>query len=71
MITLVLLGIVAGGMMQIIAKQQKFYNGNSGVLGTRSNVRQGVTVFQSDLRGINPRRDIYAGEMKSTSIEFR
>jgi hypothetical protein len=71
MITLVLLGIVAGGMMQIIAKQQKFYNGNSGVLGTRSNVRQGVAVFQSDLRGINPRRDIYAGEMKSTSIEFR
>ncbi len=71
MITLVLLGVVAGGMMQIIARQQKFYNGNSGVLGTRSNVRQGVAVFQSDLRGINPRRDIYSGEMKTTSIEFR
>lgn len=71
MITLVLLGIVAGGMMQIIARQQKFYNGNSSVLGTRSNVRQGVAVFQSDLRGINPGRDIYSGGMKSTSIEFR
>jgi prepilin-type N-terminal cleavage/methylation domain-containing protein len=71
MITLVLLGIVAGGMMQIIVRQQKFYNGNSGVLGTRSNVRQGVAVFQSDLRAINPGLDIYSGEMKPTSLEFR
>lgn len=71
MITLVLLGIVAGGMMQVIERQQKFYNGNSSVLGIRSNVRQGVAVFQSDLRGINPGLDIYSGEMKSTSIEFR
>lgn len=71
MITLVLLGIVAGGMMQIIVRQQKFYNGNSGVLGTRSNVRQGVAVFQSELRALNPSLDVYAGEMKSTSFEFR
>lgn len=71
MITLVLLGIVAGGMMQIIVKQQKFYNGNSSVLGTRSNVRQGVAVFQSDLRAINPAQDIYAGGMQPTSFEYR
>lgn len=71
MITLVLLGIVAGGMMQIIVKQQKFYNGNSSVLGTRSNVRQGIAVFQSDLRAINPSLDVYAGYMKSTSLDFR
>jgi prepilin-type N-terminal cleavage/methylation domain-containing protein len=71
MITLVLLGIVAGGMMQIIVRQQKFYNGNSSVLGTRSNVRQGVAVFQSDLRAINPLTDVYSGQMTSTSFEFR
>lgn len=71
MITLVLLSIVAGGMMQIIVRQQKFYNGNSGVLGTRSNVRQGVAVFQSDLRALNPALDVYTGEMKPTSFEFR
>ena len=71
MITLVLLGIVAGGMMQIIVRQQKFYNGNSGVLGTRSNVRQGIAVLQSELRAIRPSMDIYAGEMKSTSLAFR
>jgi hypothetical protein len=71
MITLVLLGIVAGGMMRIIVRQQRFYTGNSSVLGTRSNVRQGVALFQADLRAINPGRDIYAGEMKATSIEFR
>lgn len=71
MITLVLLGIVAGGMMQIIVKQQKFYNGNSSVLGTRSNVRQGIAVFQSDLRAINPALDVYSGYMKPTSLDFR
>lgn len=71
MITLVLLGIVAGGMMQIIVKQQKFYNGNSSVLGTRSNVRQGIAVFQSDLRALNPALDVYSGNMKPTSLEFR
>jgi hypothetical protein len=71
MITLVLLGIVAGGMMQIIVRQQKFYNGNSGVLGTRSNVRQGIAVFQSDLRALNPGLDVKAGDMKSTSFAFR
>ena len=71
MITLVLLGIVAGGMMQIIVKQQKFYTGNSSVLGTRSNVRQGIAVFQSDLRAINPGLDVYAGYMKSTLLALR
>jgi hypothetical protein len=58
-------------MMQIIVKQQKFYNGNSSVLGTRSNVRQGVAVFQSDLRAINPAQDIAAGDMQPTSLEYR
>ena len=71
MIALVLLGIVAGGMMRIIVRQQRFYNGNSGVLGTRSNVRQGIAVFQSDLRAINPGLDVYSGGMQSTSFEFR
>lgn len=71
MITLVLLGIVAGGMMRIIVRQQRFYNGSSGVLGTRSNVRQGIAVLQSGLRAINPALDIYAGEMKATSLQFR
>jgi prepilin-type N-terminal cleavage/methylation domain-containing protein len=71
MITLVLLGIVAGGMMQIIVRQQRFYNGNSSVLGTRSNVRQGIAVFQSDLRAMNPALDVYAGYMMPTSLDFR
>ena len=71
MITLVLLGIVAGGMMRIIVRQQKFYNGSSSVLGTRSNVRQGIAVFQSDLRAINPGLDVYAGYMKPTRLDFR
>lgn len=71
MITLVLLGIVAGGMMQIIVRQQRFYTGNSGVLDTRSNVRQGVAVLQSSLRGIRPQQDIYSGGMESDHLAFR
>jgi hypothetical protein len=71
MITLVLLGIVAGGMMRIIVRQQKFYTGNSGVLDTRSNVRQGVAVLQGSLRGIRPGRDIYSGGMGSYFLDFR
>lgn len=71
MITLVLLGIVAGGMMRIIVRQQKFYNGNSGVLDTRSNVRQGIAVLQSSLRGVKPDQDIYTGGMGETYLEFR
>lgn len=71
MITLVLLGIVAGGMMKIIVRQQRFYSGNSGVLDTRSNVRQGVAVLQSSLRGIRPQQDIYTGGMGESYLEFR
>ena len=71
MVSLVLLGIVAGGMMRIIVRQQKFYTGNSGVLDTRSNVRQGVAVLQSSLRGIRPQQDISPGGMGKTYLEFR
>lgn len=69
LITLVLLGIVAGGMMGIISRQQRFYSGSSGVLDTRSTVRQGIDVMQSELRAILPRRDIHA--MGRTFIDYR
>jgi prepilin-type N-terminal cleavage/methylation domain-containing protein len=70
LVVLVLLGVVAGGMLGIIVRQQRFYTGSSGVIDTRSSVRQGVDVLESALRGISPRgNDIQA--MGRTFIEFR
>lgn len=70
MLVIVLLGIVAGGMLAVIARQQRFYGGSSGIIDTRSAVREGIGVLQSDLRALAPDSgDIYA--MSSTSIDFR
>ena len=70
LIVIVLLGIVAGGMMGIIVKQQQFYAGSAGVMDTRANVREGMAVLTSDLRALAPaQNDIYA--MGRTFIEFR
>jgi prepilin-type N-terminal cleavage/methylation domain-containing protein len=70
LLVVVLLGIIAGGMMGVIVKQQRFYTGSVGVMETRASVREGIQILQSDLRGISPRNgDIYA--MTPTSIEFR
>jgi prepilin-type N-terminal cleavage/methylation domain-containing protein len=70
LIVIVLLGIVAGGMMGIIVKQQQFYAGSSGVMDTRANVREGMAVLTSDLRAVAPAQsDIYS--MGRTFIEFR
>ncbi|HEU4641908.1 MAG TPA: prepilin-type N-terminal cleavage/methylation domain-containing protein [Gemmatimonadaceae bacterium] len=70
MLVIVLLGIVAGGMLAVIARQQRFYGGSAGIIDTRSAVREGIGVLQSDLRSLAPDSgDIYA--MSSTSIDFR
>lgn len=70
MIVIVLLGIVAGGMLALIAQQQRFYGGSSGIIDTRSSLRQGVDVLQSDLRGLAPSdTEIFA--MRPTAIDYR
>jgi prepilin-type N-terminal cleavage/methylation domain-containing protein len=69
-VAIVLLAIVAGGMMGIIVRQQRFYSGSSGVLETRGSVRDGVAMLTSDLRSLSPSKgDIYA--MGRTFIDFR
>ena len=70
LIVIVLLSIVVGGIMGVILKQQQFYTGASGVLDTRSAVRQGINVLQSDLRAIAPKdSDIYS--MDTYFVQFR
>jgi type II secretory pathway pseudopilin PulG len=70
MVVLILLGIVAGGMMNVIIRQQQFYTGSSGIIDTRNNVRQGIEVVQRELRGLAPADgDIYL--MGPNLIEFR
>jgi hypothetical protein len=70
MVVIILLGIVAGGMMNVVIRQQQFYAGSSGIIETRSNVRQGIEVVQRELRGLAPADgDIYV--MGPNLIEFR
>jgi len=72
MVVVVLLGIVMGGLMQVITRQQRFYRGTREVIETRSSVRQGIDVLRSELRGVSSiGGDIFSGEMNETSIEFR
>jgi prepilin-type N-terminal cleavage/methylation domain-containing protein len=70
LVVIVLLAIVGGGMMRIVVRQQQFYTGTSGVIETRSSVRQGIEVVQRELRGLAPADgDIYV--MGPNLIEFR
>jgi prepilin-type N-terminal cleavage/methylation domain-containing protein len=53
MVALVLLGIVCGGIMTIIMRQQTFYRSATDVIDTRQQIRQATTVVPVDLRGIS------------------
>lgn len=70
MTVLVLLGIVVGGVVQVIAGQQRFSGDAAQVTETRNNVRQISDILPSDLRGLSAAGgDIYA--MSDRFIEFR
>jgi prepilin-type N-terminal cleavage/methylation domain-containing protein len=69
LIVIVMLSIVVGGIMGILVRQQQFYSGAAGVLDTRSSVREGAAVLQSDLRALSPASNDIA-LMGPTFIEF-
>jgi prepilin-type N-terminal cleavage/methylation domain-containing protein len=70
MISVVLLGLLGSLIVGFLLKQQRFYNGATEILYTRTQVRQGAVMMPSDLRAISaPAGDIYA--MSDTMIEFR
>jgi prepilin-type N-terminal cleavage/methylation domain-containing protein len=77
MVVLVMLGLVVGGLMTVLVRQQRFYTGTSEIIQTKGSARQAIDILSSELRGISPRTrggapnevDIYA--MSDASITFR
>ena len=53
MVALVLLGIVAGGIMTVVMRQQQFYRSATEVIDTRQQIRQAAAVVPVDLRGVS------------------
>ena len=77
MVVLVLLGLVVGGLMTVLVRQQRFYTGTSEIIQTKGSARQAIDILSSELRGISTSTrggapnavDIYA--MSDWSLTFR
>ena len=69
-VVVALLGILMAALMGVVLRQQRFYGAAAEAITTHDNLRQGLDVLESELRGLTPSDgDIYA--MTSSSIEFR
>jgi len=69
LVVLVLLAIVGGSLMNVLTKQQQFYNGTSDLIQMRTQMRQAEAVLSGDLRGISSSGgDITT--MTDSSIDF-
>ena len=53
MVALVLLGIITGGIMTVVMRQQQFYRSATDVIDTRQQIRQASAVVPVDLRGVS------------------
>jgi len=80
LITIVLLGLVMGALLNVVVRQQRFYHGASEIIDIRSQVRQATHLLPSDLRGISTAggavggvsvTDLYPGGMERHAISFR
>lgn len=70
LVVMVLLSIVAGSLLNIILRQQRFYAGATDIMETRGGVREAADLLASELRPLSPSGgDIYT--MTSSSIDFR
>jgi prepilin-type N-terminal cleavage/methylation domain-containing protein len=70
LIVVVLLGIVGGGLMRMVANQQRFYRGTYDLIELRSQLRQAEAVLSTDLRGLStPGGDLVT--MTDSSMDFR
>ncbi|HZO17500.1 MAG TPA: prepilin-type N-terminal cleavage/methylation domain-containing protein [Gemmatimonadaceae bacterium] len=77
MVVIVLLGLVVGGLMTVLVRQQRFYTGTSEIINTKGSARQAIDILSSELRGISTSTrngapnnvDIYA--MSDSSLIFR
>ena len=69
LVVLVLLAIVGGSLMNVLTKQQQFYNGTGDLIAMRTQLRQGEAILSGDLRGI-PSSGGDITTMTDSSIEF-
>lgn len=53
MVSLVLLGIVAGGIMAVVMRQQQFYRSATEVIDTRQQIRSATAIIPVDVRGVS------------------
>jgi prepilin-type N-terminal cleavage/methylation domain-containing protein len=69
LVVLLLMGIVCGAILQLLARQQRFYKSTSEVIDNRTQLRDASFIVPADLRGISSiGGDIRA--MGVTSVEF-
>src|SRR2546430_359377 len=69
-ITMVLVSFVAGAIVKLLLRQQRFYNSTTDLIQTRQQIRQAAAMLPSDLRGISSvGNDIYA--MSDSSLDSR
>jgi type II secretory pathway pseudopilin PulG len=69
LVVLVLLAIVGGSLMNVLTKQQQFYNGTGDLIQMRTQMRQAEAVLSGDLRGVSSSGgDITT--MTDSSIDF-
>lgn len=70
MIVMILLGLVVGGLVRVLAGQQRFYRSASELMDSRSQVRQAAFLLPADLRAASiAGGDIIAAS--DSSIDFR
>jgi prepilin-type N-terminal cleavage/methylation domain-containing protein len=70
LISMVLGSIVAGAIVSLLLRQQRFYTSTSDLIMTRQQIRQAAAMLPSDLRGISSvGGDIYF--MSDSALEFR
>ena len=70
LVVLVLMGIFAAAMVNLLLRQQRFYNSTSQVILTRQQIRQATFMLPADLRGMS-RAGGDLAVMTDSSIEFR
>jgi type II secretory pathway pseudopilin PulG len=74
-VVLVLLAIVGGSLMNVLTKQQRFYNGTGDLIAMRTQLRQAAAIIGADLRGVSSAGSTGVGSdilaMTDSSIDFR